>query len=80
MPTNLKKPITTDAKKLGMRLRSLRLAKGHTSQERFAFENDLSRVLYNNWETGRGNITYRNLVKVTRALDVTLKEFFSEGF
>lgn len=65
---------------LGNRMRELRLKAGHTAVERFAYENDFSRMLYSNWETGRGNITHKNLVKVCAALGVSLKEFFSKGF
>jgi transcriptional regulator with XRE-family HTH domain len=69
-----------DLQKLGDRLKSLRLKKGYTSLEKFAFDNELSRVLYSNYESGKGNITYKNLLKVTKALDISLKDFFSEGF
>lgn len=65
---------------LGNRMRELRLKAGHTSVERFTDENDFSRVLYSNYESGLGNITHKNLVKVCAALGVTLKEFFSKGF
>lgn len=69
-----------DLKKLGDRLKVLRVKKGFTSLERFAFDNELSRVLYSNYENGKGNITYKNLLKVTKALNISLKDFFSEGF
>lgn len=66
--------------KLGERLKEIRLKRGHTSVEGFAFSIDVSRVLYANWEKGTGNPTFKNIVKVTRALDISLKEFFSKGF
>lgn len=66
--------------KLGDRLKKLRIKKGYVSVEKFAFDNDLSRVLYSNYESGKGNITYKNLLKVTGALGISLKDFFSEGF
>jgi transcriptional regulator with XRE-family HTH domain len=69
-----------DLQKLGDRLKKLRIKKGYVSVERFAFDNDLSRVLYSNYESGKGNITYKNLLKVTGALGISLKDFFSEGF
>jgi transcriptional regulator with XRE-family HTH domain len=69
-----------EMQKLGDRFKSLRLKKGYTSLEKFAFDNELSRVLYSNYESGKGNITYKNLLKVTKALDISLKDFFSEGF
>ena len=72
--------INTDFAKLGKRMRVLRIKKGYSSFEAFAYDNDLPRVLYGNYEKGEGNITYRNLLRVVKALDVTLTEFFSEGF
>lgn len=65
---------------LGDRFRKLRLERGHTSLEKFALNNDLSRVLYSNYENGKGNITYKNLVKILDILQISLKDFFSEGF
>ncbi len=67
-------------KKLGNRLKNLRLKRGYTSVEKFAFDYELSRVLYSNYENGKGNITYRNLLKITKALNISLKDFFGEGF
>lgn len=68
-----------DLVRLGKRMKKLRLEKGYTSYETFAYEHDLPRALYGNWEKGR-NITYVNLLKVIRALGITQEEFFSEGF
>ncbi len=74
------KYIEEELKKLGSRMKTLRIKKGYMSLEKFAFENDLPRVLYGNYEKGKGNITYRNLLKVAKALDVSISDFFSEGF
>ncbi|MGZ4056874.1 MAG: helix-turn-helix domain-containing protein [Bacteroidia bacterium] len=70
----------SDFEKLGKRMRELRIRKGYKSFETFAYENDLPRVLYGNYEQGIGNITYKNLIKIIKALDVSVAEFFSEGF
>ena len=69
-----------DLQKLGDRFKKLRVKKGYMSVEKFAFDSELSRVLYSNYESGKGNITYKNLLKVTKALGISLKDFFSEGF
>ena len=69
-----------DLQRLGNRLRALRLERGYTSLEKFALTNKISRVLYSNYEYGKGNITYKNLLKVTNALNISFKDFFSEGF
>lgn len=72
------KPASTanpDLTLLGKRIKELRLRKGYTSYETFAFEHEFPRALYGNWEKGR-NITYLNLLKVIRALDISPSEFF----
>ncbi len=66
--------------KLGKRMRELRIKKGYNSFEAFAYDNDLPRVLYGNYEKGAGNITFKNLLKVIKALNVSFREFFSTGF
>lgn len=82
----VKKKLKQDAEKgndfikLGQRMRELRIKKGYNSFESFAYDNDLPRVLYGNYEKGEGNITFKNLLKVIKALDVSIKEFFNEGF
>jgi hypothetical protein len=73
-------PIDSDFIKLGKRMRELRIKRGYKSFEAFAYDNDLPRVLYGNYEKGVGNITYKNLLKVIKALDFTMKDFFNEGF
>lgn len=64
---------------LGKRLRELRIEKGHKNYENFAFENGLPRAQYGRYEQGK-DLRFSSLVKVLNALDISLKEFFSEGF
>ena len=66
-------------KNLGKRLRALRKARGYTSSDKFAFSNEINRVQYLRYENG-ANISFLTLVKILEALDISLKEFFSEGF
>lgn len=66
-------------KKLGSRIRALRIEAGYTSHESFAYEFDFPRTQYGRYERGH-NITFLNLVKIVKAFDMTLEEFFSEGF
>jgi transcriptional regulator with XRE-family HTH domain len=68
-----------DLKKLGERIRSLRIKKGYSNYENFAFEHDIARAQYGKYEKGE-DLRYSSLMKVIRALGVTPKEFFSEGF
>lgn len=66
-------------KKIGARLKALRVEKGHTSYEVFAFENDIDRSQYGKYERG-ADMRISSLVKILIALDTPIDEFFSEGF
>jgi transcriptional regulator with XRE-family HTH domain len=68
-----------DLKKLGERIRSLRIKKGYNNYESFAYEHDKARAQYGKYEKGE-NITYISLLRVIKALDLSVKDFFSEGF
>lgn len=66
-------------KKLGKRIKELRIKKGYTNYEYFAFENEIGRAQYGKYETG-GNIQFDTLIRIIKALDISIKDFFSEGF
>lgn len=65
--------------KLGDRIKKLRIKKGYTSYEIFAFENGINRAQFGRYERGE-DLRYSSLLKVCDALGVTIKEFFSDGF
>ncbi len=66
--------------KLAKRIISLRKEKG-ISQETLANESEIARSLMRGYEREERNISFGNLVRiVTLGLDMTLEEFFSEGF
>ena len=64
--------------KIGHKLRQLRVAKGYTSHETFAYDHDISRVHYWKLEAGRSNLTIRSLIKVLNIHGISLEQFFSE--
>jgi len=66
-------------RKLGRRIRELRKQRGFTSHETFAYDNDLPRAQYGRYEKGT-DMLYSSLFKVCKALKISLKDFFSEGF
>lgn len=68
-----------DLIKLANRIKSLRLKAGHHHWEKFALNNDIARMQYRNYELGK-NLTYTSLLKVLKALNISLSEFFAEGF
>ena len=64
---------------LAKRIKQLRVAKGYTSQETFAYDNDYTLSYYSRLERGE-DIRFTSLVKVCKALGVDLKTFFNSGF
>lgn len=65
--------------KIGLKLKKLRIEKGFTSYENFAYENDLSRIQY--WRMEKGtNFTIKNLLKILEIHGISIEEFFSEDF
>ena len=59
------------------KLKSLRIAKGYSSYEKFALDHDLDRKQYWRLENG-SNLTIRSLVKILEIHQMTLKEFFED--
>lgn len=74
-----KKKTNKDIAKLAKRIRDLRIKKGFSNYEYFAYEHDLPRAQFGRYEKGE-DLRYTSLLKVVRALGITLEEFFSEGF
>jgi transcriptional regulator with XRE-family HTH domain len=65
--------------RLGKRIKQLRLEKGFTNYEHFANEHGISRTQYGRYETG-DNFKFLTLCKILKGLDISLKDFFKEGF
>jgi hypothetical protein len=66
-------------KKLGERIKQLRIAKGFTSYEYFAYEHNISRAQFGRYEQGQ-DLRFSSLIRIINAFGMTLDEFFSEGF
>lgn len=66
-------------KKLGNRIRELRISKGYSSYEYFAYDHNISRAQFGRYERGE-DLRFSTLVKIIEAFNMTLEEFFSEGF
>jgi transcriptional regulator with XRE-family HTH domain len=65
-------------KKVGERLKHYRKKAGYTNYEYFAYEHGFSRPQYGKYEAG-ANIQLNTLLKILKALNVSLEEFF-KGF
>lgn len=64
---------------LGERLKEIRKEKGYTNYEQFAFDNEIPRAQYGRYEKGQ-DLRFSSLLKVLKALNISLKEFFQQGF
>ncbi|MGG5209233.1 helix-turn-helix domain-containing protein [Chryseobacterium sp. MIQD13] len=66
-------------KKLGKRIKEIRIAQGYSSYEYFAYEHNISRAQYGRYEKGE-DLRFSTLAKVISAFGMTMNEFFAEGF
>lgn len=64
---------------LGNKLRELRIERGFSNYEQFAYEHNLPRAQYGRYEQGQ-DLRFSSLLKVLKAFDISLEEFFKEGF
>lgn len=74
----IKKAKSKEVLLLAKRIKQLRQDKGYTSQETFAYDNDYTLSYYSRLERGE-DIRFNSLVKVCKALGITLEQFF-KGF
>lgn len=66
-------------KKVGIRLRYLRESLGEINYERFAAKHNLNRTQLWRYENGE-DFNFSSLLKVIKALGISVTEFFKEGF
>ncbi len=65
--------------KLAARIKALRIEKGYTNYENFAYEKGISRSQYGRYEKGE-DLRFTSLMKVIEAFGLTPEEFFGEGY
>ena len=64
---------------LGARIKALRKARGYSNYEQFAYEHEINRSQYGRYENGE-DLRFSSLLRVLKALDISVAEFFGEGF
>jgi len=68
-------------KNLSKRIKKIRREKGFKSYELFAYDIEISRAGMSKYESGAfDDIRMRTLLKIIDGLEISPKEFFSEGF
>jgi transcriptional regulator with XRE-family HTH domain len=66
---------------LSKRIKTLRKKKGFNSYELFAYDVDVSRTGMSNYESGNfDDIRLSTLLKIIDGLEISVQDFFSEGF
>ena len=63
--------------KFARRLRELRIEKGYSNYEIFAYDNNFSRTQYGRYEKGQ-DLRFTSLLRLLRALDISFEEFFKD--
>jgi hypothetical protein len=62
---------------IGNKLKKLRIKKGYPAYDYFAFDHNISRVLY--WRMEKGtNFTIGSFLKVLKAHNLSMKDFFKD--
>lgn len=67
-------------KKVGARMRQLRIEKGYSNYESFAYEHDISRSQYGKYEQGKDDLRLSSLYRVINSLNISASDFFKDGF
>jgi transcriptional regulator with XRE-family HTH domain len=67
-----------ELKKIGDKLKRIRINNGYTSYEKFAIENEISRMQYWRIEEGKTNLTIRSLIAILNIHKITMEKFFEE--
>jgi transcriptional regulator with XRE-family HTH domain len=62
--------------KIGNHIKALRLAAGYSNAEKFAFENEITRSQYANWEKGQ-DMKVSSLLRITQTHGITIQQFFA---
>lgn len=66
---------------LSKRIKKIRKEKGFNSYELFAYDIEISRAGMSKYEAGTfDDIRMRTLLKIIDGLEMTVKEFFADGF
>ncbi|MGB8190323.1 MAG: helix-turn-helix transcriptional regulator [Chitinophagaceae bacterium] len=71
--------VDVEIQKLGARIKHLRIKKGYTNMDFFAYDHGFNRSQYGKYEKGK-DLQYSTLIKLLNAFNVSYEDFFSEGF
>lgn len=64
--------------KIAKKLKSKREELGYTNYENFAFDHNIARSQYGKYEKGTEDLRLSSLYKLTKAMNMSLEDFFKE--
>lgn len=73
---DLLKKNQTDYKKIGKRIKALRIEAGYSALEDFAHEHEIPRAQYGRYEQGV-NMKFSSLLPILRVHKLSMQEFFA---
>jgi transcriptional regulator with XRE-family HTH domain len=71
-----KEALDSTLKKIGSKLKDLRVKLGYTSHEDFAYDHDIPRMQYWRIEKGKANLTMKSLARLLAIHKLSIQEFF----
>jgi transcriptional regulator with XRE-family HTH domain len=79
--TGKEQPLDVDDQllKIGNRIEYLRVKKGDSRYETFAYQHEISRAQYGRYQQGK-DLRISSLIKALNSLGAGLKEFFDDSF
>lgn len=75
-----KKVLPLDIKKIGLRLKQIRKAKGFSNSDDYSYEFQFNRSQYGKYEAGSEDFRMSSLINILNVIDVTLNEFFNDDY
>ncbi len=75
-----KKLLPKSIQQIAKRLKEIRLEKGYTNAEIYAYEHKLSRTLYARYERADSDMRITSLFKILEHIKVPVADFFGKGF
>lgn len=75
------KPLDSEEvlQKMGKRIRELRIKKGYSNLDIFAYDHGFARAQYGRYENGE-DLRLTTLLRLMNAFEISLHDFFAEGF
>lgn len=70
------KELSPEIKQIGARIKELRITKGYSNAEKFAYDHNFSRSQYARYERGQDDFRISTLIRICKAFGVSLEEFF----